>query len=168
MFRYCIYFVLLLICLISHKNIINAQATDPYKPQLRTYTPTSPNAASLGKFGDYPVDFSSGLVDISIPLYEIKSSRISLPITLKYHSSGIKVGDQASCVGLGWALQAGGMISRSVRDKIDEFNGYLKPENEIKPATSSINPDITLDDYNYIRSFLQPGLKPATDGEPDV
>lgn len=148
-------------------NICSAQSEDPYKPQLKTYTPVSPNTASLGKFGEYPVDFSSGLVDISIPLYEVKSSRLTLPITLKYHASGIKVGDQASCIGLGWALQAGGMLSRNVRDKIDEYNGYLKSYNTIK-STTVLDPNYVLDDFNYLKSFSQTGFYPVNDAEPDV
>jgi hypothetical protein len=35
--------------------------------------PESPNAASLGKYGDYQVSHFSGVPEISIPLYEIQS-----------------------------------------------------------------------------------------------
>jgi len=165
MARFCL-LLLSLVC-ITCLNICNAQSEDPFKPQLKTYTPVSPNTASLGKFGEYPVDFSSGLVDISIPIYEIKSSRLTLPISIKYHASGIKVGDQASCVGLGWALQAGGMLSRNVRDKVDEYNGYLKSYNTIK-STTVLNPDVVMDDFNYLKSFSQTGFYPVNDAEPDV
>lgn len=39
---------------------------------------------------------------------------------MSYHASGIKVNDIASEVGLGWALNAGGMISRSINGQRDE------------------------------------------------
>jgi hypothetical protein len=57
-------------------------------------------------------------------LYDISVGSIRLPIALKYHASGIKVGDVASSVGLGWALEAGGRISRSTVGRDDELE-YL-------------------------------------------
>src|SRR4051812_31022386 len=46
-------------------------------------SPVSPEVAGLGKFGDYQVNMFTGIPDISIPLYEIKSKSLSLPITLR-------------------------------------------------------------------------------------
>lgn len=90
-----------------------------YSQELPEIIPPSPNAASLGQYADIPVSNYTGLANISIPIYTIKSGEIELPITLSYHSSGIKVAQEASWVGLGWALNAGGMISRQVRGKDD-------------------------------------------------
>ena len=81
--------------------------------ELPQITPPSPNAASLGQYGDIPVSYYTGVPNISIPLYTINSGEIKLPISLSYHSSGIKVTQEASWVGLGWALNAGGVITRS-------------------------------------------------------
>src|SRR5580704_3262097 len=83
--------------------------------QLRTVVPPSPNASSLGKFGEWPVSLYTGLPQISVPIYALKSRSLSVPISLDYHPAGIRVGETASWVGLGWALSAGGVISRSVR-----------------------------------------------------
>src|SRR5690348_14728300 len=69
----------------------------------------SPNAASLGKYGDIPVSYHTGLPQISIPIYTIESGSLKLPISLSYHASGLKVQEQASWVGAGWALNAGGV-----------------------------------------------------------
>ncbi len=49
---------------------------------------------------------------------------LSTSISLNYNSSGIKVDELASWVGLGWSMTAQGMISRSVQGKEDE-NGFL-------------------------------------------
>ncbi|TAE36587.1 MAG: RHS repeat protein [Runella slithyformis] len=86
--------------------------------------PKNPEAAALGRFGSHPVQLSSGLPSIEIPLYDINVGSLRLPIALKYHASGIKVGDVASSVGLGWALEAGGRISRSTVGRDDELE-YL-------------------------------------------
>ncbi|MBS1664164.1 MAG: hypothetical protein JST68_24175 [Bacteroidetes bacterium] len=74
----------------------------------------SPTAGSLGKFGDIPVGYHTGVPDISIPIYTIKSGSLHLPIGLSYHASGLKVQETAGWVGAGWALNAGGMITRTV------------------------------------------------------
>ncbi len=68
----------------------------------------SPNSASFVKFGNYKVNTFTGIPDISIPLYEIKAGDITVPITLRYHASGLRVTESAGWAGLGWSLEAGG------------------------------------------------------------
>jgi len=80
---------------------------------------TSPEAAMLGRFGDIPVGYYTGTADISIPLYTIKEDGLEIPIVLSYHSSGIKVADQATNVGLGWLLEPGGAIIQIVNGAMD-------------------------------------------------
>ncbi|MEW7278450.1 hypothetical protein ABW636_07625 [Aquimarina sp. 2201CG1-2-11] len=82
---------------------------------LQSYAPVSPNAASLGKFGTFPVNKNLGTTNISIPLYTIKQGDIEIPISLSYNAtSGIRVNEEASWVGLGWTLNAGGAIIRKI------------------------------------------------------
>jgi YD repeat-containing protein len=85
-----------------------------------TVIPPSPDAQAFMRYGEYPVDYSTGVPKIDIPLYEIKSGHLSLPISLSYHASGIRVGDISSVVGLGWKLNAGGVFTRTVKGLADE------------------------------------------------
>lgn len=88
-------------------------------------TVPSPTAASLGKFGAVPVSLYTGTPDITIPLFTAQGKTLALPIVLKYHPEGIRVGDIGSWIGLGWTLEAGGVITRTVRGLLDEsFYGY--------------------------------------------
>lgn len=80
----------------------------------------SPTASSLGSYGEYKVSNYTGIPAINIPLYTIKSGDIELPISMSYNASGVKVTHEASWVGLGWSLNAGGVITRQVM-KIDDF-----------------------------------------------
>ena len=80
----------------------------------------SPNSSSLGRYGDIPISYHTGTPQIGVPIYTLEEGTLSLPISLSYHASGVKVLDLASWVGLGWSLQAGGVISRTVRGGPDE------------------------------------------------
>ncbi|MFK8104554.1 MAG: hypothetical protein AB8G15_18665, partial [Saprospiraceae bacterium] len=84
--------------------------------------PASPEAASLGKYGDIPVSNYSGIPSIDIPLYTVQSKEVSVPISMSYFSNGIAVTEEAGWMGLAWTLNAGGVISRTIRGK-DDF-GY--------------------------------------------
>lgn len=92
-----------------------------------TLIPPSPNAASLGQYGNSQPNFSSGAVSIAIPIYDYQTSKLSLPISLSYTSTGFKVDEVASRVGSGWTLNAGGVITRTVFGAIDEYSEALWP-----------------------------------------
>ncbi|WP_316812834.1 hypothetical protein [Pedobacter heparinus] len=93
--------------------------------------PPSPTATGLGKYGDIPVSLYTGIPSVDIPLYEIKTSGLNVPISLNYHGSGVRVEEEASWVGLNWSLLAGGVITRSVRG-LDDLNeqAYLPSSQE--------------------------------------
>jgi YD repeat-containing protein len=88
--------------------------------QTPTIIQPSPQAQAFMRYGEIPVDYSTGVPNISIPLYTVKGKKLELPISISYHASGIKVNDIASEVGLGWVLNCGGIVSRTVFGKPDE------------------------------------------------
>ncbi|MBT1699744.1 hypothetical protein KK083_22850 [Fulvivirgaceae bacterium PWU4] len=99
-------------------------------------TPPAPEAASLGKYGEIPVSHYTGVPNISIPIYEIRSRDITLPVSISYHASGMQVKEEASWVGLGWTLNAGGAVTRSIRGG-DDFGGafcYWSNRSNMPPA----------------------------------
>ncbi len=96
----------------------DAQLIDP----TTNYVP-SPDAVALGKYGDVPIGYHTGSANISIPLYTLKGKKLSVPISLSYNSTGIRVDEVASAVGLGWSLNAGGVITRTIRGLPDEKPG---------------------------------------------
>lgn len=91
--------------------------------------PVSPNAYSFSKHINVPPSTYTGVIPISIPLGSISEKGAKIDISLSYHASGIKVDEVASWVGLGWSLNAGGVITRSVRDKAErpDGNGGILP-----------------------------------------
>ncbi|HEV3325691.1 MAG TPA: hypothetical protein VG052_08790, partial [Puia sp.] len=125
----------------------------------------SPTAASLGKYGDIPVSYHTGIPQVSVPIYTVEAGSLKLPVSLSYHASGLKVQEAASWVGAGWSLNAGGVITRTVKGAPDDrgystsnvldghytdfgYNSYLN------------NISNTPDDVDFTRGFK--------DGEPDL
>ena len=102
---------------------------EPHNDIFKEFAP-SPEAASLMQYSDYPVSLYTGLPLISIPIHTIKVGDYSLPVSLEYHASGIKVAQEASRVGLAWSLHAGGSVSRTIqsRDDFDEYGFYMCPD----------------------------------------
>jgi YD repeat-containing protein len=123
--------------------------------------PQSPNTAAFTKFGDYQVSMYTGVPDISIPLYDVKSGDLSLPITLSYHASGNKVAEVASWVGLGWTVSAGGSVSRQVMGKPDDGDGGYLNDNVIPAWGIDQSTDSGLGRaWDIVRG--------STDGRPDI
>ncbi|SFW68307.1 YD repeat-containing protein [Sinomicrobium oceani] len=136
-------------------------AQDNLSALLPEVVPNAPNASSLFKFENYEVNLYSGIPDISIPLYTIVMGEIEIPIALRYHASGIKVAENASWVGLGWALNTGGEITRQVNGGIDE-KGYLI--NEIKKSTDI---DITYPNASDLY-YVSTASDGSEDYQPDI
>ncbi|MEW7289012.1 hypothetical protein [Aquimarina sp. 2304DJ70-9] len=88
--------------------------------------PGSPEATTLGKFGEIPVNMAMGVANQTIPIYTIKEGGYELPISLNYNYTGLLVDDIPGITGLGWSLSAGGIITRQLRGRPDEEpNGYI-------------------------------------------
>ncbi len=122
--------------------------------------PQAPNVAALGKYGDYEVDLFNGVPEISIPIFEVKSGSLSLPITLNYHASGVRPTDIASWVGMGWSLSAGGQVARNIQGKPDEahYSG-----NVLKANPAVCGPAGTGTFYYLLNAAIG-----VTDTEPDI
>jgi len=109
------------------------------------------DASSFGKFSEIPVSHFNGTPSISVPISTVQQGPLSLPITMNYNASGVKVAEVASWVGLGWTLNASAMVSRTVVGIPDEgINGWF--------------------DTNLTVGAMIPGLVAAgsVDSEPDL
>nr|MBI1231859.1 hypothetical protein [Cytophagales bacterium] len=98
------------------------------------FIPPSPNSYSLAKYGDIPVNLYTGVPDITVPIWTIRENGLSMDISLSYHASGVKVDEISSWVGLGWSLNAGGVIVRKVRGRAE----YLLPNGTFSPKRADI------------------------------
>jgi hypothetical protein len=104
---------------------------------LPNIVPPSPTAGELGKYGNVPVGLFTGAANISIPLLSFKTKDLESPMSLFYGSNGIKVDEVSSNVGLGWNLNFGGVITRTVRDKPDDAQLRVYPPDNLAGATQA-------------------------------
>nr|WP_319998171.1 hypothetical protein [uncultured Draconibacterium sp.] len=117
---------------LSNFSILSSPPFSVYRGKEQNIIPPSPTAASLGRYGEIPVKMYSGTPNIDIPLFEIESIKLSLTVSMSYQATGVKVEEIPGWVGSGWALNAGGVITRSVIGLADEgSNGYLSYFNNI-------------------------------------
>jgi hypothetical protein len=120
----------------------------------------SPEAASLMKFGNIPVNSNTGVPGIDIPLFQIEAAGLKLPISLSYHAGGVRVDEKASSVGLSWALSAGNIITRQLAEYPDEYPslGYL---------STPVPEDVNAQKANYFQ-YLYQVIDGLIDATPDV
>lgn len=106
---------------------INALGFGQGQPEINAklpdMIPPSPSVAALMKFEEVPVNYYTGVPDISVPLFSINPSgvQVGLNLALKYHTNSTKIKEKASDVGLGWSLVGAGSVSRTVKGIPDEF-----------------------------------------------
>jgi|GEM_PF-6477394 len=81
-----------------------------------------PNVASFEKYGNIPLNYSTGQITYSVPLFTLPvDDNLSIPIALNYSNAGLKPDEVPSWVGHGWDLMVGGYITQSVQG-IDDFS----------------------------------------------
>lgn len=107
----------LICCLLLSLNIFSQQGSDLQLPNI---IPPSPTPFELTKYGNMEILESKGLLSTSVDLYNYQAGRLQLPISITYTGGGIKVDQLCSWTGINWNLRAGGVISRTVRDRTDE------------------------------------------------
>ncbi len=165
--KYCIAIFQLAFCVTLAQEL-------PYRVKV---IPPSPEAAQLAKYADVPVSLYSGTPNINIPIYTLTERGMTLPVSLSYHASAHKVETIAPRTGLGWSLNAGGVITRSLKGAPDEYKtglvqGFLAEAQEMydKDNPCKAKPDDCIGGYDRRKNFtmfrdLADGCR---DAEPDL
>lgn len=134
---------------------------NPINTSIDMY-PKTPEATALSKFVDIPAGNYTGVADFTIPLYTIEFDGQKIPIELKYTTTGIKVGQIATRVGLGWVLNTGPSLSQQVIG----FRDVTLPR-PVYPTDQTFYPHQT--NYEHYRIALRAaGLLDRSDMKPDL
>jgi len=86
---------------------------------LPKVTQAPPDAFAFTRYGDIPVGLFTGSMNYSVPLFQVGSGRLSLPVSLEYTTNGVKVNDASGRTGVDWVLKSGGVITRSIVGRAD-------------------------------------------------
>ncbi|WP_422358533.1 hypothetical protein [Reichenbachiella sp.] len=152
------FYRLVFICLLTAQlnTVVNLTLAQEASKQITNYegfvSPSinSSNAA-LTSVGN------NGAVRLSIPLTSFSTDFYTIPVSLSYYSGGTLVSQESSQVGLNWSLQAGGMISREVRDQADDINSPVGVKENL-----DMNDPI---DKSYVQDVAE---NETRDSEPDL
>ena len=97
-----------------------------YSSSVSGAVPPTAAAMSYGKLANVPVDLSTGTTAVNIPIASLSDGPLSHNVSVSFHTGGIRVSELAGDIGLGWHLNAGGIVSREVRGLPDDHvDGYL-------------------------------------------
>ena len=83
------------------------------------------NAEQFGFALKAETALNKGQLSINIPLMELKGKGYNLPISLSFYSGDVTCTTEASPIGLGWALMAGGVIAATIRGT-DDIEDYIQ------------------------------------------
>ncbi|MEP5612296.1 MAG: PKD domain-containing protein [Cyclobacteriaceae bacterium] len=125
----------------------------------------SPNSVSTANLSAATTGPYTGKPNINIPVTGISGKQISVPVSLYYNASGVRVEEIASWVGLSWNLDVGGAITRTIKG-IDDFNnkGYFSPPQNMPTSISNTCYDGAANYFDYIEDVIEL----TTDAEPDI
>lgn len=141
--------IILVFILINISFGAKAQEIQELAPQV----PTSPQAEAFKQYGEYAINYSTGIPDISIPLYEINHRGYRLPLVLKYNPKPLKPGYNYDVYGHGWGLSVHSSISRSIEFCPDEWKDFELEEDlldsDYYPCPGC--PPLNLSNYNFAR-----------------
>ncbi len=160
--------ILLLLFMLSTTLIYSQIKSETYEPVL----PTSPNVEEFIKYVNFPVNYYTGVPGISIPLSSISIKGFQTNVSLSYHAGGIRVNERASWVGLGWNLNAGGVITREVKGTPDDLEyGYSDPTTGVgqdMEAFFAADLNILPENEDFVENIRTQAADGWIDTQPDI
>jgi hypothetical protein len=142
--RYFIFILTALISAVSLSQTINTPEVFSFKQEVFR-----------------PVSYYTGQADISVPLCQIQTNEMTIPISLAYiGGEGLRPVNPYSSVGFGWRLTAGGVITRTVKNIPDEYVSLTGPLNgffSLLSSSSLISNESVRNNASSLMSYLSNG-----------
>lgn len=136
-----------------------------FRPSINSFAkmgeiiPPAPDASAIARYGGVNIELNTGSVNKAIELKALSNKSLSVPISLFFKSNGLNVNQFPSRVGMGWAISAGGQISRVIHGQDDLIRVRYVPNFTVVPNDE--DPITT----NYCWNLVRNGDK---DSEPDI
>lgn len=97
--------------------------------QVEQINMLAPQVSSVIKYGNTDISAYTGQSGYSIPLLNVKTKDITIPISLGYNSEGFKPNSNTGPCGINWYLKAEGLITRKVNgdpdDRVETCSPYV-------------------------------------------
>ncbi|MBP1221902.1 DUF5977 domain-containing protein [Flavobacterium sp. 1355] len=123
--------ILFICCALLATTIVVSQETIFSRLNIK-----SPGVTDFIRYGNIQSSSYTGTIDLKIPLLSFQNSNQSpMDISLIYNSSGFTPTKRSGIVGLNWALNMGGVITRRIKGVPDDYVGYL---NELNPSVTGV------------------------------
>lgn len=129
--------------------LINTDYSAEHKKYLPNFSPKSPNTASLFKHGDYQVNYATAVPNIEIDLFSAQDGAVSIAPKLRYHAGGHKLDALAGATGLGWSLDLGASVNRSINGGMTDDDGVFNGLRYLKNPIIDRNLCASGVDYSY-------------------
>lgn len=110
-----IYFLTTIVCFSIHAQPLSKEST------AAQCCISSPNATSIAKYGDIPMNYHTGRANIIVPIYQTSQRGVDLDVSMSYDTGGIIATSLPGWTGHNWTLNAGGAITRVRNGFVDEF-----------------------------------------------
>ena len=134
--------ILLFFCLFFATILLPAQDNEGESGFARSsalnkalVTPNSPEASSLGKFGEFNVSAYTGSASLQVPILTLAGKTTSIPINLVYDGTAIKVDQREGWTGVSWNLSANFAITRNIAGNPDMEVNYFSKKDSVNPQT---------------------------------
>ncbi len=110
----------------------------------------------------------TGQLSVNIPLFNLQAKGINVPIAISFTGAGITHESEASNIGLGWSLLAGGVITQTIRDVNDLGYTSRKPWHyDVSYLDNKTwEQDNHTDTYTNLFEMAMDAV--ISDGEPDI
>jgi len=120
----------------------------------------SPEAEQMVKSVTMPMTLYTGMPNISIPIYDLKTRSLDIPISLAFNYNGFKPAEVAGYAGLGWSVEGGGVITRMVKSRVDHDDFHV--------SGNDYDNYVNINLITAKQVILQNTALGMVDGEPDI
>lgn len=147
--------ILTLLCF----NSVFSQDDREFTENFSSYINKTMNKPKISDFTNYSkdgnVDLLTGKFGINIPFHEIKTPYLTIPITLSYSTSGVKLDAISNEVGMDWSLYTGGEINRIINDVEDDRYSSSNSTTLFGWAgTTNYSSDLLPQDYSFYHPIV--------------
>lgn len=156
--------LLILVVFFTNNILYSQESSNDASKYIPNIKPPTYESFKFSNYGNIPVGLFTGSPNINIPISNMSIGDINIPLSLSYSSNGIRVDELNGSVGLGWTFVSAGVITRTIRDKADDYFVDVFPK---KPIPDIQNLGLNNQEVKNYLNMYEYGSE-NMDTEPDI